>query len=464
MGLADIVQKLDIKALPYVLFMIVPVLGRMSDPDDDVRATSTNTFAALVKMVPLEVAITPPRSPTSADISFRLDCRILPGSRKTCWLAGRPSACFSLNCWTARRSSSISCRSPSMPSYERTSKKVSTGLRSLPSTSCTAFSVMVCNSCSRGRRLHADRVSADMGLGKTLQSICILSGKHYERSERYKETQSPDSVHLPSLIVCPPTLTGHWYHEIQKYSQNLRPMLYVGNSRDRTRLVSKFSQFDVVITSYEVVRNDVAHLEKVFWHYCILDEGHIIKNAKTKLTKSVKQIRANHRVILSGTPIQNNVLELWSLFDFLMPGFLGTEQSFNDRFSKPILANRDGKAKNPEAGQFACVSLSIRALTDHLRSQLHWHWRPFISRSSPSSFAASRRMFCTTSRRRSSKITTAIYPTSRSRCTTSSPTLRLATLCSLKLHLRRARLRRASSTFSSRYSTCASWSTIPRWF
>jgi TATA-binding protein-associated factor len=127
--------------------------------------------------------------------------------------------------------------------------------------------------------------------------------------------------------------------------------MYTGNARDRGKLFSKLVKYDVVITSYEVVRNDISSLQDINWHYCILDEGHIIKNAKTKLTKAVKCIQAAHRLILSGTPIQNNVLELWSLFDFLMPGFLGTELSFNERFSKPILANRDGKSKTGgEAG------------------------------------------------------------------------------------------------------------------
>jgi TATA-binding protein-associated factor len=190
-----------------------------------------------------------------------------------------------------------------------------------------------------------------MGLGKTLQSICILASKHHERAERYKETESPDAVSLPSLIVCPPTLTGHWYYEILKYADNLKPLQYVGNSSARQRLLAQFSQYDVVITSYEVVRNDISHLENVNWLYCVLDEGHVIKNAKTKLTRAVKCIRAQHRLILSGTPIQNNVLELGSLFDFLMPGFLGTEASFNDRFAKPILSNKDGKSKNGEAGE-----------------------------------------------------------------------------------------------------------------
>ena len=192
--------------------------------------------------------------------------------------------------------------------------------------------------------------ATDMGLGKTLQSICILASKHFERAQKHCNSSSSDSVHLPSLIVCPPTLTGHWYYEIQKYSENLRPVLYTGNSRERVRLLSKLQSYDVVITSYEVVRNDISSLETHKWLYCILDEGHVIKNSKTKLTKAVKCIQAQHRLILSGTPIQNNVLELWSLFDFLMPGFLGTESAFNERFGKPILSNRDGKAKNGEAG------------------------------------------------------------------------------------------------------------------
>lgn len=192
-----------------------------------------------------------------------------------------------------------------------------------------------------------------MGLGKTLQSICILAGKHHERAMRYQETQSPDSARLQSIVICPPTLTGHWTHEISKYTTNLRSVAYVGPAKERSKLLSMLSQYDVVVTSYEVVRNDIANLTNFTWHYCILDEGHVIKNAKTKLTKAVKQLRAHHRLILSGTPIQNNVLELWSLFDFLMPGFLGSEASFHERFGKPILSSRDAKAsaKNSEAGE-----------------------------------------------------------------------------------------------------------------
>jgi TATA-binding protein-associated factor len=192
-----------------------------------------------------------------------------------------------------------------------------------------------------------------MGLGKTLQSICILSAQHFERAQRYAATSTPDNAPLPSLIICPPTLTGHWFHEIKQYSTNLRPLLYTGQPNERARLAKQIEHHDAVIASYDAVRSDIAMLSQVHWHYCILDEGHIIKSGKTKTTQAVKQIRAHHRLLLSGTPIQNNVLELWSLFDFLMPGFLGTERAFNERFGKPISNTRDGKsnAKEQEAGE-----------------------------------------------------------------------------------------------------------------
>ncbi|KAI0654791.1 SNF2 chromatin remodeling protein [Cubamyces menziesii] len=327
-----IVQKLDIKALPYVIFMVVPVLGRMSDPDDDVRATATNTFASLVKMVPLEAGLPdPPNFPE--DLLKRRDeerqflTQLLDGSK------------------VQQYDIPVTIKAE-LRKYQQE------GVNWLAFLAKYQLHGILCD---------------DMGLGKTLQSICILASKHYERAQKYKETKSPDSKHLPSLIVCPPTLTGHWYYEILKYTENLRPVLYTGNSRERYKLLPKLKSYDVVVTSYEVVRNDINSLQDMNWHYCILDEGHIIKNAKTKLTKAVKCIKAVHRLILSGTPIQNNVLELWSLFDFLMPGFLGTESSFNERFSKPILSNRDGKAKTGEAAALALEALHKQVLPFLLR-------------------------------------------------------------------------------------------------
>ncbi|OBZ75174.1 hypothetical protein A0H81_04814 [Grifola frondosa] len=330
--MCHIVQKLDIKALPYVIFMVVPVLGRMSDPDDDIRSTATNTFASLVKMVPLEAGLPdPPNFPE--DLLKRRDkerqflTQLLDGSKVQPY-----DIPVTINA--------------ELRKYQQE------GVNWLAFLAKYQLHGILCD---------------DMGLGKTLQSICILASKHHERAQKYKETKSPDSKHLPSLIICPPTLTGHWYYEIQKYAENLKPVLYTGNSRERCKIMSKLKTFDIVITSYEVVRNDISSLQRINWHYCILDEGHIIKNAKTKLTKAVKCIQAVHRLILSGTPIQNNVLELWSLFDFLMPGFLGSESSFNERFSRPILSNRDGKAKTGEAAALALEALHKQVLPFLLR-------------------------------------------------------------------------------------------------
>ena len=209
----------------------------------------------------------------------------------------------------------------------------------------------------------------DMGLGKTLQSICILASKQHERATRFAETGAADSAPLPSLGVCPPTLTGHWQHEIKTYTKNLSTIVFAGNKSVREALVPKIARTNVVITSYDTARNDVETLRRYEWHYIILDEGHIIKNGRTKLAQAIKTLRSAHRLILSGTPIQNNVLELWSLFDFLMPGFLGSEKTFNDRFGKPIAASRNAKvsSKEQERGALALEALHKQVLPFVLR-------------------------------------------------------------------------------------------------
>ncbi|KAF8744257.1 chromatin remodeling protein, partial [Rhizoctonia solani] len=329
-----IVQKLDMKVLPYVLFLIVPVLGRMSDNDNDCRYVASNTFASLVRMVPLEAGLPDPPGFSQELLAKRETERefltqLLDGSKVT--------------------------------PYE-IPIKLNVELRKYQQEGINWLAFLA------KYQLHGI-LCDDMGLGKTLQSIVILASKHHERAERYRETRSPDSVHIPSLIICPTTLTGHWYAEIVKYTNNLKALRYVGTSRERQRLVDQIPRHDVVIASYDSVRNDIANLTQFNWHYCILDEGHQIKNGRTKITQAVKMINAHHRLLLSGTPIQNNVLELWSLFDFLMPGFLGTEQQFNERFGKPILANKDAKApaKTREAATLALEALHKQVLPFLLR-------------------------------------------------------------------------------------------------
>ncbi|WVQ74752.1 hypothetical protein IAR50_004357 [Cryptococcus sp. DSM 104548] len=329
-----IIKLLDIKALPYVLFLIVPILGRMSDPDESTRLLSTSTFASLVKMVPLEAGLPDPAG-FSAELLAKRDeerkflMQLLDGSKAEQY---------------------------------QIPVKVEAELRQYQKDGVSWMAFLA------KYQLHGI-LCDDMGLGKSLQSICIVASKHHERAERHKETQSVDSAHLPSLFVCPPTLTGHWYHEFRKFTPHIKALQYVGSSIDRSSLRRHFNNYDVIITSYESIRSDIADLQKVNFLYCVLDEGHIIKNTKTKLAVAVKQIKAQHRLLLSGTPIQNNVLELWSLFDFLMPGFLGNEKMFNERFSKPILADREGKAtpKEREAAANALEALHKQVLPFLLR-------------------------------------------------------------------------------------------------
>ncbi|CAN6448955.1 unnamed protein product [Victoria cruziana] len=206
----------------------------------------------------------------------------------------------------------------------------------------------------------------DMGLGKTLQASAIVASD-IEEQRSYNSTRSQ----FPSLIICPSTLVAHWAYEIEKYIDEtvISPLQYVGSIQERTTLRNDFSKFNVIITSYDVVRKDIDHLRSILWNYCILDEGHIIKNSKSKITCAVKQLRADHRLILTGTPIQNNVLELWSLFDFLMPGFLGTERQFQAAYGKPLLAAKDPKcsAKDAEAGCLAMEALHKQVMPFLLR-------------------------------------------------------------------------------------------------
>ncbi|KAG0242090.1 TATA-binding protein-associated factor mot1 [Actinomortierella wolfii] len=330
----EVVQMMDAKILPYVVFLIVPILGRMSDPDEPTRLVATNCFAYLIKLVPLEAGIPNPPEMSAEMLQQRDEERQ-----------------FLMQLLDSKK----------LQPYQ-IPVKIKAELRKYQQEGVNWLAFL------NKYQLHGI-LCDDMGLGKTLQSICMLASNHHERKTKFAETGFPQYAHCPSLVVCPPTLTGHWYHEILQYTDNLRPIMYTGGPADRKRLRSQIPKNDVVIMSYDVVRNDIEDLSKIQWNYCILDEGHIIKNGRTKITKAVKMVRANHRIILSGTPIQNNVLELWSLFDFLMPGFLGTEKQFNERFGKPILASRDCKSssREQEAGVLALETLHKQVLPFLLR-------------------------------------------------------------------------------------------------
>ena len=329
-----LIHIMEDNILPYVVFLIVPILGRMSDSNNDVRLIATTTFATLVKLVPLEAGIPDP-----------------PGFSEEL-LKGRDK----------ERKFVAQMLDPKKTEPFEIPVAIKATLRSYQQEGVNWLMFL--------NRFNLHGVLCDdMGLGKTLQTLCIVASDHHMRAAEYAKTQAPEVRRLPSLIICPPTLSGHWQQEIQTYAPFLTSLAYVGPPADRHRLRSQLGDYDIVITSYEVCRNDVEIFAPLSWNYCVLDEGHLIKNPRAKTTIAVKRIPSNHRLILSGTPIQNNVLELWSLFDFLMPGFLGTEKVFQDRFAKPIAASRNAKSssKEQERGALAIESLHKQVLPFLLR-------------------------------------------------------------------------------------------------
>lgn len=320
--------------LPYVVFLIVPVLGRMSDSHDEIRLIATTSFATLVKLVPLEAGIPDP-----------------PGLSQEL-LKGRDR----------ERTFIAQLLDPKKVEPFQLPVAIKAELRSYQQDGVNWLNFL--------RKYHLHGILCDdMGLGKTLQTLCIVSADHHERAEEYAKTGNPDMRRLPTLIVCPPTLSGHWQQEIKTYAPFLSVTAYVGPPQERKALKDTLDKPDIVITSYDVCRNDIEVLHQYNWNYVVLDEGHLIKNAKAKTSIAVKRLASNHRLILTGTPIQNNVLELWSLFDFLMPGFLGAEKVFADRFVKPISASRFSKAssKEQEAGALAIEALHKQVLPFLLR-------------------------------------------------------------------------------------------------
>lgn len=162
----------------------------------------------------------------------------------------------------------------------------------------------------------------DMGLGKTLQTISFL---------QYLKEKYPGST---QLVVCPTSLIFNWENELQKFCPSIKYYTHYGLQRSFNE--THFEEYDIVLTTYGVVRNDLEDLTSFIWQYIILDESQAIKNPDARVTKAVQQLRAVNRVILSGTPVQNNTSDLFSQFNFLNPGFLGTKEYFNREFSVPI--------------------------------------------------------------------------------------------------------------------------------
>ncbi len=176
------------------------------------------------------------------------------------------------------------------------------------------------NWVERLRMMYLNGILADdMGLGKTLQAIVAIT--QYRRNHK-----------ALSLIVCPTSLLYNWKEEFSKFNPELTVLIVDGIPSARKRLIENIAKYDVIITSYTLLQKDVESYKQTRFGYVILDEAQHIKNRGTRNAKSVKMVQADHRLILSGTPIENSLDELWSLFDFLMPGFLSSYDRFLEKY------------------------------------------------------------------------------------------------------------------------------------
>ena len=174
----------------------------------------------------------------------------------------------------------------------------------------------------------------EMGLGKTLQTLAFFN------SLRNESPRPPAAA--PHLIVCPTSLVFNWVAEVKKFTPHLKILALHGP--DRHARFSEIAASDLVVTSYALIRRDAAQYRGLEFDTVALDEAQHIKNRQTQNAQAVKAIKARHRIVLTGTPLENSVLDLWSIFDFLMPGYLGTAKDFRERYELPI-----AKEKNVEA-------------------------------------------------------------------------------------------------------------------
>ncbi len=173
----------------------------------------------------------------------------------------------------------------------------------------------------------------DMGLGKTLQVIALMLAAK-QRGEK----------DAPSLVVCPTSVVLGWEREIARFAPDLRVLCVIGDAASRAALLERAGEYDVLVTSYDMLKRDIALYEPMTFHYHILDEAQYIKNSTTQNARAVKLICSRQRFALTGTPMENRLSELWSIFDFLAPGLLFSYAKFRTRFEQPILRGGDSRA------------------------------------------------------------------------------------------------------------------------
>jgi SNF2 family DNA or RNA helicase len=177
----------------------------------------------------------------------------------------------------------------------------------------------------------------DMGLGKTVQALALLEARRTGR-----KALAPGEHETPlrtSLVVVPRSLVFHWKREAERFAPELRVLDHTGSARLKPS--GHFAEYDVVLTTYGTLRRDALHFKDQRFDYCILDEAQAIKNSATLSAKAARLLRADYRLAMSGTPVENHLGELWSLFEFLNPGMLGSASLFGAAGRNPDAATRE---------------------------------------------------------------------------------------------------------------------------
>ncbi|CAK7332877.1 unnamed protein product [Dovyalis caffra] len=213
---------------------------------------------------------------------------------------------------------------------------------------------------------HLNGILADeMGLGKTVQVISLICYLMETKNDRG-----------PFLVVVPSSVLPGWESEISFWAPGIHKIVYSGPPEERRKLFKEkivHQKFNVLLTTYEYLMNkhDRPKLSKIYWHYIIIDEGHRIKNASCKLNADLKHYQSSHRLLLTGTPLQNNLEELWALLNFLLPNIFNSSEDFSQWFNKPFESNGDNSADE------ALLSEEENLL---IINRLHQVLRPFVLR------------------------------------------------------------------------------------
>lgn len=176
----------------------------------------------------------------------------------------------------------------------------------------------------------------DMGLGKTIQLLAVILSYVQKNKGNVK----------PSIIICPSSLALNWYNEIQKFTSMLKALVISGDYLERKRKIEEIGKYQVIITSYDSLKRDIDLYKNYCFKYVVADEAQYIKNNNTKNSKAIKTINAETKFALTGTPIENSLSELWSIFDFIMPGYLYKYKKFKELYETPIIKEQNEDVMN----------------------------------------------------------------------------------------------------------------------